>query len=334
MIAVLTDPGVGGTFLTWSLHYLAGHKKYYHAKSNNWIDLPVNPLTNKNAHGFRPNQPTSADTFDLIHSALLNQITDDFHTIYFHNFPGSAVSLDTILRDVISNLKRDRSIVLYNKHCLFNRSYKMRTSAVGSYYDPLKKCTTDREALDDFISYFFKDSLETWKRLSLSDIWDEREFLALNLAVDETITILPNIDLSRENYMLDTMELYNTFDITVDHLFDYLGITIDKDRRAAWVPIYNQWRKMHYSRMLFVWYFDVIVDNIIKGNDMDLTRFDLDIVQEATIQHELIYKHNLNLKNWQLEKFTNTKKLHQLLEPNTHDLSKSKNQITKYSKAI
>ena len=53
---------------------------------------------------------------------------------------------------------------------------------------------------------------------------------------------------------------------------------------------------------------------------MDLTRLKLDIIQEAFIQHELIYKHNLNLKTWQLEKFTNTQQLHNLLETNTHPL--------------
>ena len=51
---------------------------------------------------------------------------------------------------------------------------------------------------------------------------------------------------------------------------------------------------------------------------MDLERFNLDIFQEAAIQRELLYKHNLNLKIWQLEKFKNTKQLHNLLEPNIH----------------
>ena len=53
---------------------------------------------------------------------------------------------------------------------------------------------------------------------------------------------------------------------------------------------------------------------------MDLTRFDLDVIQEAFIQRELIYKHNLNLKTFQLEKFINTQQLHNLLEPNIHPL--------------
>lgn len=326
MIAVLTDPAVGGTFLTWSLHYLAGHKKYYHAKTNSWIDVPDNPLTGKNSHGFKPNQPLTADTFDLIHTSLLNTPNDNFHTIYFHNFAGPTISEDDNIKKAISNLKCDRIIVLSlaKTHQLYTQSYKKRTNLVTSWHNPLKKITSDKEIFDDFISYFFHESLDIWKSLDLTEVWDQREFLALNLPTDRHLSVVPNIDLAQENYTLDTMELWNTFDITVDNLFAYLGITIDQNCRALWNDIYHAWRQVHYDRMLFVWYFDKIIDYTIKGNNLDLTRFNLDIVQEAAIQHELIYKHNLNLKTWQLEKFTNTKQLHQLLEPNIHNLSNSK----------
>lgn len=326
MIAVLTDPSVGGTFLTWSLHYLAGHEKYYHVASNSWVNVPANPLTDKNSHGFKANQPISADAFNLIHPKLINTPTDNFHTIYFHNFSGSSVSADDNIKKAIFNLACNRTIVLSldYKHRLYARSYKMRADAVRSWHDPLKKITNSKEAFDDLISYFFQESLDTWNKLSLTEIWDQREFLALNLSTDSNVSIVPNVDLSQEIYVLDTMELWNTFDVTVDNLFKYLDIDINEDRRVLWNIVYNKWRKIHYNKMLFVWNFDKIIDYIIKGNNLDLTRFNLDIVQEAAIQHELIYKHNLNLKTWQLEKFTNTKQLHQLLEPNIHNLSKNK----------
>jgi len=55
---------------------------------------------------------------------------------------------------------------------------------------------------------------------------------------------------------------------------------------------------------------------------MDLSRFELNLNQEASIQHVLIYKYDLNLKTWGLEKFpNNTKKLHELLEPNIHKIT-------------
>jgi len=326
MIEVLTDPGVGGTFLTWSLHFLAGHKNYYHAKSNRWITVPENPLTIKNSHVFKPNQPSTLDTFNLIHSALASTPVDNFHTIYFHNFSFTTTSYDKDLATAISNLDSNQRIILTlsKNHFLYNKSYKIRSDEVESRNDPAKKISTDHEALEDFIDYFFKDSRSAWKELSLINIWDQREFLALNLMPTHNVSIIPNIDLSKKHYRLDTMELWNTFDVTVDNLFSYLGVPIIEDRRLQWNTVYNQWRRFHLNRMLFVWYFDTIIDNIKSGYDLDLMRLNLDIVQEAIIQHELIYKHNLNLKTWQLEKFTNTKQLHQLLEPNIHDLSKSK----------
>ena len=326
LIAVLTDPGVGGTFLTWSLHYLAGHKKYYHARTDQWIDLPMNPLTDKNSHGFLPNQPVTLDLFNLLHSKLQNARSDQFHSIYFHNFDLATTSLDSDTATAISNLSSEKIIVLTvsDQHHLYHCSYNMRCDTKASWIDPTQRINNSDAAFDDFIQYFFKKSLSEWKSMGLSNVWDVREFLALNLNPADVVSILPNINLSSNHYLLNTAELYNTFDATVDSMFEYLEIKIDSERKNTWNSIYYKWRQVHYNRMLFSWYFHQIINNIISGNNFDLTRFNLDIVQEAAIQHELIYKHNLNLKTWQLEKFTNTKQLFQLLEPNIHNLSSSK----------
>ena len=55
IIAIITDPGKGGTFLSWSLHYLSGHTRSFHGNSNAWFPLPKNPLTNINSHNFKTN---------------------------------------------------------------------------------------------------------------------------------------------------------------------------------------------------------------------------------------------------------------------------------------
>ena len=67
-----------------------------------------------------------------------------------------------------------------------------------------------------------------------------------------------------------------------------------------------------------MWYVDEIVDDILYNRPRNLIDFDLDLLQEAIIQQKLIKTYNLNLKNWQLECFTNTQQLHSLLEPNIH----------------
>jgi hypothetical protein len=98
---------------------------------------------------------------------------------------------------------------------------------------------------------------------------------------------------------------------------------VDQNRFENWMSVYGVWKNNHTKRLNFVNNFEIIINNIINGVDMDLSRFEFDLIQEAAIQHQIMYKHNLNFKTWQLEKFINTKQLHNLLEPNIHDLSKS-----------
>jgi len=321
LIAVLTDPAVGGTFLTWSLHYLAGHDNYYQAKSGVWIDLPHNPLTEKNSHGFLANHPESK-SFDDIYSSLVSTKTNNFHTIYLSNDVSNVESFDLNLEKCISSLRDEQLILLTlsTPHQLYQSSSRTSRLDPASMSDLNKILDNATDAEQDFNEHFFKNSFQTWQNLNLTSYWDRREFLALNLRPKKTIHICPNIDLNCNHYRLDTMELWNTFDLTVDHLFKYLGLTIKSERRSHWNTVYQKWRKLHYQKILFVWYFDQIIDYILQGYNFDLTRFNLDINQESAIQHELIYTHNLNLKTWQQEKFTNTKQLHDLLEPNIHPL--------------
>lgn len=325
IVAILTDPAKGGTFLTWSLHFLAGHTQYFSVKKNIWTDLVDNPLTDKNAHGFTPNQPLSYTEFQSYTDKLLNCQTPNFHTVYFHNFleyPYSADYLETKKAiDEIVTIS-DKKIVLTNqlKNSLYEISFYNRSSS-NSFKDPSIQNLSDQEKLNDFVEYFFKDSLAQWQELGLTNSWDQREFLALNYR-HRADSISPLIDLSTPHYSIDCLEWFNTADSLVLDLFDYLEVKIDNGRFAQWNEMYQAWRKIHYSRLNFLWCFDKIIDYIIHGKYMDLQRFNLDICQEAVIQHELIYKHNLNLKTWQLEKFTNTLQLHKLLESNIHDLSK------------
>ena len=140
IVAILTDPAKGGTFLTWSLHFLAGHTQYFSVKKNIWTDLVDNPLTDKNAHGFTPNQPLSYTEFQSYTDKLLNCQTPNFHTVYFHNFleyPYSADYLETKKAiDEIVTIS-DKKIVLTNqlKNSLYEISFYNRSSS-NSFKDP------------------------------------------------------------------------------------------------------------------------------------------------------------------------------------------------------
>ena len=323
IIAIITDPGKGGTFLSWTLHYLAGHTQYFYCKTNSWSALPVNPLTTINAHNFKSNQISAYSDLDTWVGNLLNCNSTQFNTLYFHNlreWPWSSEWVDT--KKTINDVKliAEKIILLTNqpKNYLYDKSYRIRSS-IKSFDNPEIRFTSDKEAFDDYINFFYKDSVRKWKELNLTSVWDIREFLALN-SMTENDSISPLFDLSSKHYSIDCLEWFNSGDLLVKDLCNYLNIVIDNNRLLHWNQIYQTWRKIHYNRLNFIYCFDKIINYILNGYYMDLVRFDLDIVQESFIQHELLYKHNLNLKTWQLEKFINTQQLHALLEPNIHPL--------------
>lgn len=314
VIAFITDPGKGGHFLNWSVLYLSGRDTYFSCYSQTEEKLPHNPIIKANAHGFTANQPETIDDFYKVINII--EETDTFHTIYFHNFRGSTPEKDlgtgTAIKH-IQSLANVKTVVLSNQvdHSLYGCKYAIRAIDTAE--------ATDNHHIN-FINLFFKDSLDTWERLNLKDVWDQREFLALNLRPHHVLRIEPTITNCNGEYFLDTFDLYTCFDLTVHNLFKFLKLEIDNSRWASWMEVYRQWQELHKERMLFVWYYSIIITAILDGRDMDLERFKLDIIQEAAIQHTLIYQHSLNLKTWQLTKFTNTQQLHNLLEPNTHTL--------------
>jgi len=325
LIAVLTDPAVGGTFLTWSLHYLAGHDVYFSAKNNSTVELPGNPLTKINSHNFIANQPLTIDEFTQVFDCLIHQPTDTFHTVYLHNFIHSTESADADLERSIDLIAEhaEKIVVVSNSENsnLYHAAYELR-SGTAHLWSTNKVVNDPDEIFNDFVEHFFKHSADKWNALELTDPWDRREFIALNFDFNKTLHIKPNVDPNISCYNIDTMELFNTFDHGVKDLFEYLEIPIANERYLTWCDIYHTWQEQHRNRMQFVWYFDTIINGILHGEDIDLTRFQLDLVQEAAIQNHLIYNYNFNLKTWQLEKFTNTQQLHNLLESNFHDLSK------------
>lgn len=295
----------GGTFLEWTLHYLAGHT---HIHSGMYDTQPFkkrlvsdSPVTKVNAHNHVRNHPIGYNQYKVTKEKLLSIDTDGFHTIYATFLKDDTTNdYDKIWNAVHTN--NDKTIVLMlsdiSKHYLFLDSALTRDS--GS--PPL-----------------FELENEQWRENGLTNRWDYREMLALNKR--PFCGLGHSLDLSKSHISINPIDLFNTFDLTVETLFGQLALEIDQSRMSQWKSVYNQWKQVHYDRMQWIWYFDQIIEYIINGHSMDLTRFKLDLFQEATIQHVLIYKHNLNLKTWNLEKFPlNTKDITALLEPNTHQL--------------
>jgi hypothetical protein len=326
IIGIVSDHAIGGTFLSWSLHYLAGHRTYFSTVKKEYNKLPDNPLTDINAHIF-DNQVETLTQFTEYIDLITEIPTNLFHSVYFHNLNNGTVATSSICIDTTKAIDQlqtitENVILLYNQpsRALYYSKFQCRDLSVKmNKIDEVNNNFNDHH--NDFIDTFFNESKTAWEQSGLTNTWDYREFLALNLRPYDVISIVPNFNFTKKHYPLDCFELFNNFDKTVISLFDFLELKIDSSRWNNWLTVYNQWKELHTDRILFVDYFDQIIDAILNNYYMELSRFNLDIVQEAAIQHVLLYKHGLTFRARGLEKFNNTQDLHLLLEPNIyHDV--------------
>jgi hypothetical protein len=172
---------------------------------------------------------------------------------------------------------------------------------------------THDDARQEFLNLFFDDA-DKWMA---SSTWDKREWIALNIRPFSQIQIDKNVDFSKPHLYLDAQDWWFNGETSIQKIMNYLDITIDPDRWTSWIPVYQQWQKIQYKILRFAWNIDHICDAIVNNHYYDISDYNLDLWHEAIIQHCLLYKYNLNLKSWQLEKFpTNTQDLHKLLESN------------------
>lgn len=325
-LGIITDPAVGGTFVTWSLYWLAGATQYWSHRDAGYRSVPLDPLTGNNAHGFRPCQPTSWPQVNDLLQDLDARVHDPVHAIYFHNFNevhGPKGSTQQAISALQQRVAKAVVVTGGQDSGRFNTAMKARV-LTPKIMSPELRNLSDDEQHQDWVTTFFAKDLAVWKEQGLTAIWDYREFLALNLRPHQYPTVLPMIDWTPGGtWLLPCRELWTVWDPRP--LLAWADITVDATRLAHWHEIYQRWQQQIRPRVLFVSIFDDIVNAIIENRYIDLLRLDLDVVQEAQIQQTLIYQHDLNLRTWQLERFEHTQQLHQLLEQNTHLTGKRDN---------
>ena len=209
MIGILTDSGIGGTFLTWSIHYLRGDVNYFLAEKSKEICLIDNPLTSKNAHNFIPNQPNSGVDRGL---QKLYQMHDQLKTasnnsiIYLHEFDNKN---DTITGVNFLSIHTDKLILVTSKkYPLYHCKYTRRS---GSWICSNKFSTDTDVIYKSFVTKFFLKSYEQFQDAGLTDVWDQREFIALNFDPYAIASIEDFFDCTNSHYVLDIAEFYNWF---------------------------------------------------------------------------------------------------------------------------
>jgi len=312
-IGIIADAGSGGNFLRWSIYFLAGH------------DVIQNPLTKTNAHA---DGSHALDTTSKYNDWVSNLSTDKMNVAYITTFQDSNYKNFHIKyhEETARHISKLQAII--TKTILLvatgeQKLYHCRRDqrVLGRKFGSAEKHTNMDEQQIDYIKTFFNEGYSKFE----DNVWDYREFLALSQDPYSFLSILPNVKLAKDYYTLDLFELFEKFDIK--NLFDYLKLDLHNDRYDKWEPIYKEWQKIHAPNVRFAKDYQKIILNILSNKQQDLINYNLDIMQEAAILHSLIYKHNLNLKNWQLEKFESTEQLHQLLEPSFHKTEKIKNAV-------
>lgn len=332
---ILSEFSIGGTFLDWSIHYLSGQTHYFNTNRNQWIPLSNNPVSATNAHGHDKNHPPGLGATKQCFAQFDKQQGQLF-SVYPFLYPFEVARGEKQVHLTHESIvdgweavrqKRQQDYLEIINHCNAHNAkvvYIALDPSVVLYFSSARRSPKpgtkgDNHPIDPV---FFKNSIDKWENFNLTDRWDIRERRALDLRPYEHIWHnfpLKNTIFKQAHAWVDSRELWHNGQRTLTQLMDYLELKIDKDRWQSWKPIYQSWQEIQLEILDFVYRCDHIVNAIVNNWYYDIG--DLTLDQEAIIQHCLIYKHRVNIKTWQLEKFPrNAQHIHALLEPNIHTI--------------
>lgn len=333
---------LGCTFLDWSLHWLSGADQIFSVKEKEWVDIVQNPLQSdqcSNAHKHKKNHYSGWHANKVVVESLLNQ--PGFKGRSFYPFPLHLDQCCDKLGYSIDDLENQdimKSIMEYQKQDYvdllqwvaeekniplifvgFDRSvqgYKWQLRSLRSFVTSDKEHTNDDGFWEEYQNIYFSSSMKKWESLHLTEIWDVRERMALDLRPFD-IDPYDNLSLTCPHHWINCQDLWFDTERSIKSIMDFLDLKLVDDRYRSWLPVAKQWQTMQNDVLKFYRSLQHIIDSIVQGGHCDLP--DLTLNQESIIQHCLIYQHGLNIKTWQLKKFpSNTKELHNLLEPSIH----------------
>jgi hypothetical protein len=324
---------VGCTFIDWSLHYLSGQDHYYSVAQHSAIPLVANPIGATNAHLHERNHPRGIkQTRDYIAALSNNDLPlNSFYPNHMRFYQGieDLGFQDQNIRDpgvtekIFEYLDSDYNgilsacgelgvpVIYVDIDKKFDLYLLERRAPVADLLTSDHRADSDSAAKQEFYNVFFHDD-----KFPAEHIWDLREKLALSLnPLDHR---RPKINFAMDHFWVHALDLFTQGRSVFPEIMKFLDLSIESSRWQPWLDVYHQWSDMQLSHLKFSITFDHIIDCIVNGWHYPL---DLSFYQEIVIQHALIYRHNLNIKNWQLEKFpSDTQLLHQLLTANEHPL--------------
>lgn len=346
LVAVTSYKSVGATFLDWSILYLAGLDHHYNSKKRCMVTVPDDPVISTkgviNAHHHDKNHPCGMiETVGMLPDLRNNGAA--IQTLYPHalhldlcykrlnldmtQLPSSetdraraqAVWLDDYLALLDACLDQDLSLIYIDADpAPLGYYWNMRSLDRFLLSDRVPKNSHEvRAQMDDF---YFAQSQEQWRNMGLTDIWDQRERMALDCRPFDR-SWFPRIGMDRPYLRINCQDLWNLAPDVLRTCFEYLERSIHEPRWKPWLAVAQAWQRKQHQLLCFFHDLEHVIDATLNGWYHPLPN--LELWQEAIIQHCLIYKHGYNLKTWQLRQFPdNTQKLNLLLEPNMHQVPK------------
>jgi len=318
----------GGHFIDWSIQYVSGISKLDESIKLDVKNWHANHQS-ISAFGFEDTKNTIAqmckDSCTDQKNIYVNPLSMQQTTLKLFNCNLNEASLqqknsaidyiDNNTRQLFKWCQQENFIPIIFDYCdsdIYSMFYNDRF-AIDWKSNPVKSIDDN---IDLFINDFFKDALMKFD----GNIWDRREKIAVSYRFPTKIKNLQDYyNRSLPHLYYTTDDVWNNFPPVLLEICSILKIDVDQERFSHWMQIYQQWRNVHDP--YFGRHLNRIVNAIINNEYMSLERFKLDIFKESIIQHILIKEYNLNLKNWQLEKFPrNTQDLHKLLETNFHKI--------------
>lgn len=304
LIGLIVDQNTQIDILAWSIYYLSGQTHYYYAGFDYWFDVQSEPVSD-GVSEIEIEVDGSGDP------AEFKQLQKDLKSNTEFN------GLRIICTRAIESRENNKEILDAIAEC--DKVIVVGSNKDGHLYG--NKATKFDDELDDYLLEYFKDSMAGWDDVK-DTAWDRREFIALNHRPFNNKAITNIVDIKQPYFFIDTAELYTNFKLLLPKLFEFLEEPICQEHLDQWEVIYDNRKNSLRDRIGWDRNFQNIIYGIISGEDMELGKFKLDLIREATILHELLYKHNLSIKGYGLDELPrNTKDIHDLLEPNFHQLS-------------
>jgi hypothetical protein len=357
IVIAATGP-YGAVFLEWSIYFLSGQESYFHSKlgnsklvdnplsNNSFDDYQVNPVTREkyynkpfNAHGHSKNICQGLDAMhDFIsqltkenpqHNVVWHQMLPEWHTA------SKKLSIESTTQPsdaqlVIKQMRKDFgdaiNLCLSNEYKVIYLAFDPRIPLYlinerrphqKLYYEDVKN--NDHEKI-------LRDSLKkflNWTDEELdAPIWDRREKLALDQRPYELLKQINIVfDQTLPYHHLNCQTLWFNGESEIKKIMAYLELSIVEKKLQQWLPIYQSWQKIQFDFLDFSIRVPDIIQAILNGWHYDIGT--LTFEEEVVILHDLMYRHGLSIKSWQLDKLpTSAKILHSLLEPCPHKLEK------------